>query len=153
MVHEYAVRSYIPAAERRARLQADDCKRARGLAAWREKVHAAWDKVRVVKTEMKRPEDLRVGGTISVRIWVDPGPLTSDDFLVQVYVGPLDEDRNIVNGRVIPIEFQTSKTEGGVLFEGSVPCQTSGTQGITVRLVPEHEDLADPHCVRLIRWA
>ena len=40
-----------------------------------------------------------------------------------------------------------------VLFEGRVPCESSGTQGITVRLLPDHEDLAHAHCVRLIRWA
>jgi hypothetical protein len=39
------------------------------------------------------------------------------------------------------------------MFEVVVPCRTSGTQGLTVRVLPRHEDLGHPHETGLIVWA
>jgi len=153
MVHDYAVQGYMPAIERRARLQRDDCGRARALAAWRARVRKAWDKVRIARVEADRPDDLRVGGEVAIRIWVEPGELGAEDFSVQVYLGRLDENHEIVSGKVVPIEFETRNSGEGLLFSGRVPCGSSGTHGLTVRLVPSHEDLPHEHCTRLIRWA
>jgi starch phosphorylase len=153
MVFQYTMRGYLPAGERRARLQADDCRRARALARWRSRVRKAWEQVQIVRVETERPDDLRVGGDVAIHIWVDPGKLSADDFAVQVYMGRLDENRNIVDGEVVPIDFDTTSSEEGLLFSGKVPCGSSGTHGLTVRLVPFHEDLPHQHCTRLIRWA
>jgi starch phosphorylase len=153
MVHDYTMQGYIPAGELRARLQDDGCRRARELARWRDKVRRGWGKVRIVRVETDRPDDLRVGGEVAIRIWVDPGKLSASDFSVQVYMGKLDGQRNIIDGRVVPLEFETTVVEEGLLYSGSVPCAASGTHGLTVRLLPAHEDLRHEHCTRLIEWA
>ena len=139
--------------ERRARLQENDCRRARALAKWRGAVRRSWEGVRIVRVETDRPDDLRVGGELAIRIWVDPGKLKADDFAVQVYMGRLDENRSIVEGATVPIEFESTADQGKLLFSGRVPCGSSGTHGLTVRLVPYHEDLPHEHCTRLICWA
>src|SRR5439155_5115113 len=44
-------------------------------------------------------------------------------------------------------------TEGDVvLFRAVIPCRTSGTHGLTVRVVPHHVDLGQPHETGLITW-
>ena len=40
-----------------------------------------------------------------------------------------------------------------VLFHASLPCRTSGTHGLTVRVLPHHPDLGHPHETGLIAWA
>jgi len=40
-----------------------------------------------------------------------------------------------------------------VLFTAAFPCTSSGTHGLTVRVVPHHEDLGHPHETGLIVWA
>jgi hypothetical protein len=42
--------------------------------------------------------------------------------------------------------------DGLTLFHGSIPCQTSGQHGFTLRVVPKHEDLIDPYDCGLIEW-
>jgi starch phosphorylase len=153
MVHAYTMEAYLPGVERRERLQADDCRRVRVLSAWRARVRKGWDKVRIVRVETDRPDDLRVGQEVAIRIWVDPGQLSADDFAVQVYMGKLDENRIIVGGEVVPVNYEMQSTDEGLLFQGRVPCRSSGTHGLTVRLIPEHEDLPHIHCTALIRWA
>jgi hypothetical protein len=34
-----------------------------------------------------------------------------------------------------------------------IPCRTSGTHGLTVRVLPYHVDLGHPHETGLITWA
>ena len=42
--------------------------------------------------------------------------------------------------------------KGVALFVGQVRCQNSGLHGYTVRVLPRHEDLANPFEPRLIVW-
>ena len=107
----------------------------------------------MVDVQTKWPEDLRVGTNFEIQVRIDPGELSADDFEVQVYMGRVDENQQIVDGEVVPITFQRSSTPNGLLFSGEVPCPTSGTHGVTIRVVPSHEDLPHLHCMGLITWA
>jgi starch phosphorylase len=153
MVHQYYMEAYRPAMQQRNHFEEEDFRRTRALAAWREKVHKSWDLLRVQRVETKWPDDLRVGSNFDIMVWVDPGDLSADDFAVQVYLGRIDENQLIVGGKVVPIAFERASTDEGLLFHGQVPCPSSGTHGVTVRLVPAHEDLPHAHCLGLIRWA
>jgi starch phosphorylase len=153
MVHQYFKAAYRPASKQRTRFEEEDCRRARELAQWRGKVMKAWSGLRIVNVETKWPEDLRVGTNFEIQVRIDPGGLSADDFEVQVYLGRINENQQIVDGEVVPITFERSSTPEGLLFSGEVPCPTSGTHGITVRVVPSHEDLPHLHCMGLITWA
>jgi len=43
--------------------------------------------------------------------------------------------------------------DGKYRFVGQIPCQASGRRGFAIRVLPSHEDLANPHELGLIRWA
>jgi starch phosphorylase len=39
-----------------------------------------------------------------------------------------------------------------VVFEGRVPCRSSGQYGYTVRVLPKHANLANPFEPGLVAW-
>jgi len=49
--------------------------------------------------------------------------------------------------------IEESSLARGVLFGAVIPCRSSGTRGLTVRVLPHHEDLGHPHETGLIAWA
>jgi starch phosphorylase len=153
MVHQYVMRGYAPAQERRERLEADACRRARALAAWKQRVRQAWGAVRVTGVEVSLPQETCVGTVIEVAASVQPGGLGPGDLAVQVCLGTLRESREIIAPEIVAMNCQGAAAGGDLRFQADVPCKTSGTQGLTVRVLPHHEDLGQPHETGLIAWA
>jgi len=153
MVYQYTMAGYCPAQERRTRFEEDGFRRARDLARWKEKVRGAWGKVRVLRVETVLPEETRVGKEFEVRAWVETGDLAPADLSVQVYLGKLRESREIVEPEIVEMALSGPEPSGGRLFSVKIPCRSSGTQGLTVRVLPRHDDLVQPHETALISWA
>jgi starch phosphorylase len=153
MLHQYVVDGYLPADRRRAKLEERGFERARALAAWKQKVRAGWHDVRVTRVEVVLPELTRVGELFEVSAWIQLGTLSPADVAAQVYIGRLLESRDIIDAVVVPLAPREAKTAEGTLFHAVMPCRASGTQGLTVRVVPSHEDLGHPHETGLIAWA
>ena len=156
MVFQYTIEAYAPALSRRARLEEDGFRRARALSAWRGRVRGAWSDVKIARLETDASEEMRVGGSFDVRVWVHPGRLSSDDLAVEICVGRLDQNQEIVGSRTVAMTQRGGGGPGGdglILFQGTVECRTSGMQGFTVRVIPRHEDLAHPQATGLILWA
>jgi starch phosphorylase len=153
MVHEYVVNGYQHANTRRLLLENDDFRRARDLARWKERVRGAWAGVQVVRVEITLPELTQVGVSVEVRAWIRTGTLTPADLAPQVYLGKLHEGRDIADPEIVPMEDQGAVDGDALLFRAIIPCRTSGTHGLTVRVLPHHADLAHPHETGLIAWA
>jgi starch phosphorylase len=153
MVHEYVVSGYLRADERRARLEEDRFSRARELARWKDCVRKGWSAVQVARVEVTLPEQTHVGGVVEVRAWIHTGALAAADMVPQVYLGRLHEGRDIVEPEIVPMVNQQTTAGDGVLFRAVIPCRTSGTHGLTVRVLPHHADLGHPHETGLIAWA
>jgi len=153
MVHDYVVSGYLRADERRARLEEDNFRRSRELARWKEYVRKGWRDVQVTRLDVVLPEHTQVGAVVEVRAWIRTGSLTPADVNSQVYLGKLHEGRDIVEPEIVPMENQGASGGDGVLFRALIPCRTSGTQGLTVRVLPYHADLGHPHETGLIAWA
>ena len=79
--------------------------------------------------------------------------LTAADVIPQVYLGRMHEGRDIVEPVIVPMENQGAIVGDGVLFRAVIPCRTSGTHGLTWRVLPHQEDLGHPHETGLIAWA
>ncbi len=152
MVHQYHVEAYEPAERRRARFEEHDYQRARALAAWKQKVRAAWRDVQITRVDVTVPEKMSVGQEFQVRAWIRLGTLSPADVSPQVYLGKLRESRDIVDAAIVPMSYKSTSKEGA-LFQVSIPSHASGTHGLTVRVVPSHEDLGHPHEIGLITWA
>jgi starch phosphorylase len=154
MVSEYAERFYIPASHRSQQLQADDLARARALVEWKSELNRQWPQVRIERVETQTPKDqeiLCVGNTIYVVANVRLGDLHPTDVVVQAYHGPLDINRQVVRGVSVPLVWKCQE-EGLHRYEGEIPCNMSGLQGFSVRVLPTHPDAALPQELALIAW-
>ncbi len=153
MVHQYTLLGYKPAERRRERLEADGYRAARGLAAWRARVGHAWHDVRITRVDGSLPDEARVGGTFRPTAWVQTAGLSAADLVVEVYIGRLNEQGEIVPGRGIEM-MPTGRTGAeGIEYGAVVPWTTSGLHGYTVRVLPRHEELAHAQECGLSHWA
>ncbi len=153
MVHQYHVEGYAPALGRRARLEEDEYRRARELARWKERVRSSWSRVHIVRVVVDLPEETSVGKEFGVKAWVQAGGLSAGELAVQVYMGRLLEGREIGDPQIVPMAHAGAASSEGLLYEATIPCRMSGSQGLTVRALPCHADLGNPHETGLIVWA
>lgn len=154
MVQEYVQRFYLPAATRYQRLADNGLARARALAVWKGRVQAAWPQVRVEGVDGESVAEVHVGGQFRVRARVRLGALTPDDVTVQLYLGRVNPDGEIVEASATEMRAVGSDDDTCYLFEASaVVCCKSGLHGYTVRVLPRHPDLITPFLPGLIVWA
>jgi len=154
MVREYTERFYLTAADRSRKLAEDDFARARALAAWKARVQEAWPQVRVESVEAEPKNEVPVRGRMCASAQVQLGSLTPDDVTVQLYLGRVNADGEIVEGRAEPMRAVEDLGERRYRFlaEG-VTCHESGLFGYTVRVLPHHPDLVTDFWPGLITWA
>jgi starch phosphorylase len=152
MLFEYAERFYLPAARYHAQMMADGAARARRFAEWKRRVFRGWDEVAIDQLEARNPGLRRVGEGLEVAAVVRLGSLLPEDVIVEVYHGPLDAQRAIVDGHSVAMSLE-SATEGPThRYLGLVPCQRTGMYGYTVRVRPSHPDGNSMLCTGLMTW-
>jgi starch phosphorylase len=151
MVREYTERFYVPAADRGADLRAGDRAEARALAAWRERVAASWDAVRVVDLDMLSPPEVAIGDLVRVSARVRLGGLAPTDVAVELYHGPAaGADGAPPEGRVTRMRL-VEQAGDDYRFEGDIATDECGTHAVSARVVPHlAEDVVDRS---RIRWA
>ncbi|MBI5960433.1 MAG: alpha-glucan family phosphorylase [Chloroflexi bacterium] len=157
MVREYAEEYYIPSHRRFVSLTQPDMTRAKEYVGWHKKVTSNWGKVAIERVEVE-PELLKVNEEIHVRAWVDLGVLEPKDVLVQLYYGTLDSRDQIVAGETLDMEYccadqKATATRNVHEFFYTLRYSTTGKRGFAVRVLPSHEDLANPIMTNLITWS
>lgn len=154
MVKEYTERFYLLAAERYQHIIEDDQARARTLAAWKNRVQIEWPTVRVLDAESDDTTQSKVGQDLSVRVKVLLGKLQLTDVRVELYLGRVDADGEIIDGDAIAMEPVGIVEGEAYLFKaGAVPCRKSGLHGYTIRVLPQHAELTGKFIPGLITWA
>jgi starch phosphorylase len=153
VVREYAADFYTIAHARFESLTADGCARARSLAAWTTHVASNWNAVRVEKVDGTSSVDMAVGDHLTVCARVRLGALSPEEVVVELYLGRVNADGGFADTLSIPMR-QTGGGGGTWIFEAArVPCNRSGLQGYTVRVMPFHPDEARSMMPGLIAWA
>ena len=153
MIHQYIERSYNPCAYRWLTLTADDFARARGLASWKSHIEEHWSSIRIDSVEMDEMPEIKVGGQVTVKAQVHLGTLAPDDVAVETYMGAVDSQGSISDAVIVLMNCSESNDDNNYTFEGVTTCRTSGLHGYSVRVLPRHEDLSNPHELGLILWA
>jgi starch phosphorylase len=153
MVSEYGNRFYVPCTARRNVLKNDNRSRLLALSAWKQKVASCWRNVHFTKIESAAAENLPYGTKLSVTVELYLDQLSETDVVVELCFGKVSRMNEVVNGEIAPMAF-VSRLDGHVFrFEGSIPCNKTGLQGFTARVIPAHEDLAQKHETCLVTWA
>lgn len=158
MVVEYANVLYSPVAERARRLTADGNQRARALAAWRAQLAAYWSGVRVLEVA----DDggvAEIGERRELGVTVRLGALTPDDVRVELLHGAVRADGLIPSPHVETLTLDgeappEEPSDGGVYrYRVSFDLAVSGEYGLTLRIVPHHDDLMSWADTGLVTWA
>lgn len=152
MVRQYAEKLYLPNQLRWQQLNSDQ-ERIQRLSQWKSHVRAYWSQVRIEGVDAPIPSQLRVGMHIPMRVILDLGQLAPHDVQVELYMGKVNAQRELVQTETLPLTYQGAAEGHRHLFAGDFPCSNPGTHGYTVRVVPSHPDLRDPLDLGLVSWA
>ena len=151
MVRDYVTELYEPAALQGESMKADGYERARGLAGWKNRVHAAWTGVKILDVEGDvTAADVGDGRTVTAVVSL--GELSTSDVTVQVAHGPVGPNGTLMETQIIAME-PTSFKDGVANYRGTFTAERAGLYGFAVRVIPAHEDLPNTTDVGLITWA
>lgn len=144
MVREYTETLYAPAARAAAAVAADGFAGAKEVADYRARLAEAWSQVEVLGVDASGlPDTPVVGAPMTVRASVRLAGLAPSDVLVQAVVGQVDEADELQGTRTVAMEYAgTADGAGEVRFEAVVPLPYAGLTGYTVRVLPQHPQLA-----------
>ncbi|HEV7812401.1 MAG TPA: alpha-glucan family phosphorylase [Leifsonia sp.] len=145
MVREYVERLYVPATEYERRLTADGYTAARSLAAWKQRVRAAWSGVNVAHVESGGVDAVpQVGDELHVRALIHLNGLSPDEVEVQVVYGRSHDGDHLTDVRYTPLEVDRDApgSEDPSIareYRGTVQLAWAGAFGYTVRVVPKND--------------
>ena len=165
MVSDYTKKFYIPASQKWSYLTAEAMSRVKALSMWKSNIKTAWNgfdikdvQVQIASdngdepTELKHSQ-LKVGSKLLIKALVSLSNANPEDVLVELYHGHVDSWGNINDG--VPVKMEHKGPDGQPQlhwFSGTMTCEDSGRQGLAVRILPNHEDLVNPHELGLILW-
>jgi starch phosphorylase len=156
MVREYHDEFYLRGAALHRYLSDEKMARARSLAAAKRRIAERWPLVRIkdVKHAQEGGNGLQVGADLHVVADVDLSGLDPSDVSVEAYHGLVDSRGSFLDGKKTRMSFIPSAARGGASrFESTIAMERSGLYGYSVRVLPNHPDLAEPRSWGLIHWA
>jgi len=173
MVRDYVTGYYAPAAAA-SRAVNTDLTVAKDLAAWKDRVRAAWPALRVLGVDTSGiGTEPSLGNVMTVRAHCALGGLDPADVTVQAVIGRVDgvedlheidvvdmhfidtlaADGTPADGAAVDREAVDRGTEPVRRYEAALTLTRSGPVGYTVRILPRHELLAAPAELGLVTIA
>ncbi|HXZ81811.1 MAG TPA: alpha-glucan family phosphorylase [Terriglobales bacterium] len=153
MVRDYFQEFYVNAHGRFRSLDADHAHRARDLSSALDRIRNSWQEVWVEKVEDGPINSVPVASSMPVRAQVHLGQLRPEDVVVELYVGAVDMNGDLVEGEAVPMQPEESRSDGTYNYVVNTSIGRSGLHGFTVRVRPNHPDLPVKFIPGLISWA
>ncbi|RQD65453.1 MAG: glycosyltransferase family 1 protein [Desulfonatronovibrio sp. MSAO_Bac4] len=153
MVEDYARTAYLPAYQNFVKLEKDGFEQAKNLAAWRMELMTKWGDVKIRNVQPSTEENLYAGDELGISAEVYINGLSPEDVIVEIYSGGVDMHGNFINRNTVRMEKTQDLEDKWIRYKGKVKSDTTGRFGYTVRILPHHSLLLDPHCLGLIHWA
>ncbi|MDE6160080.1 MAG: alpha-glucan family phosphorylase, partial [Muribaculaceae bacterium] len=149
MIEDYIERFYDPEAKRSTRLQANDFALAKEIAAWKEKVAAAWAGIKVLDIKQKNTEAGVTGLPYQVQVTVDTNGLGTDLGLEQVVYRVENGEEKLAYAP----EFKVIKQEGNIItYELNDHVRDAGVFRYGYRLFPKNANLPHRMDFAFTRW-
>ena len=148
MIDDYIARFYEPEARRFNALKADDCKLAKEIVAWKNKVAERWDDIKLLGIDVDSHAKA-TGDAIKVDVKIDANGLADD--LGLDFVAYLVEDGKENLHSVQP--FKISKVDGNIVtftFQGKI--KDAGVYRYGYRLYPKNPNLPHRQDFAYVRW-
>ena len=153
MVRDYAMQAYFPASDRHRALVADNYAAARDLARWKAHLFEHWYEIKIEDIDISEPADIQVNQTISVKARLRLGALTPADVQVELYQGTVSAEGEIADGQSVVMEYQGDDQQQSSIYTINICYNSSGLQGLSLRVLPKNEYLSSPYEPGLILWA
>lgn len=152
MVQEYLEKLYLPALRRARILGENNLRRSIERAHFVDRLRAAWDHLSIDDVQADTGTEQGVQDDLDVVVTVTLGDLNPDDIRVQIYVGLVDNDGRIAQGRSFDLAHKAVLGDGRHRFIGHIRPQTSGHHGFAVRIVPGGQMVDSTQLPGLIFW-
>lgn len=151
MVREYATRFYMPASRSFNNMVSDGLANAKNALIWRDKVTGEWSKVRVAHVSDDAGPSRNLNSEFEVHAEIELGNLSPDDVRVQVLIGQVTSNRELVNLNLHDLD--PAGQQGLVhVFKGKARCDLPGHKGYILRVVPHNADIRVPSELSLVAW-
>jgi len=153
MIDDYIQKFYTKLATRTGVLRENNFKKAIEIAAWKQKVAAAWDSITVESVEI--PEKLihnpEVAENYQLNIVLDTHELNDKGIGVELVVTYTDDNNKTMLADVE--ELQLVKSEGSKLYYSlEYKLNRAGTFKHAFRMFPKNEDLPHRQDFCFVRW-
>ncbi|MEQ1824036.1 MAG: alpha-glucan family phosphorylase [Fimbriimonadaceae bacterium] len=149
MVRDYTDQAYVPANTTMIRLAQSENGVADALS-WRERINRAWPSVKILNTWDDAGTQVSLAQGITLTVEVDLAGLAAHDVRVEVLVGRVTSTRDLLETRTF--EMQPCESETYPKFQVRFEMENAGNIGYTVRVVPDHADVAVPIELPLVTW-
>ena len=153
MVRDYVEGYYAKAHGQFRALEANNAARARELAASMERIRREWHAIWITRVEDKLVDTIPVASAMRVRAQVHLGRLSPQDVLVELYVGRVDMQGELVEGESVAMDVVGHDSENNYNYIVETSAARSGLHGFTVRVRPSHPDMSAAFMPGLICWA
>ncbi len=152
MVKEYFHRFYRPAADNYALLSADEFAQARELVRWKERLRAAFPRLRIEAVKADTARTYKSGEDFRVQAEIFLAGLAPEEVRVDAYYGTLIGEETLQHSALVRLDDVQEAGEGRFRFAGAIPCQRTGSFGFRLRVTPCHRLLHDPYEMGLVLW-
>ena len=153
MLRDYAINGYFPAHERYLAMTEGTYKPAKDLASWKQRLFEHWFDIKIEDVDIAAPNDLVVNQSIPVKTRINLAGLTADDVQVELYKGSVNGNGQIVDAETVVMDYQGTDGHNLSIYTADVNYSASGLQGLSLRVLPKHENLSSPYEPGLVLWA
>jgi len=151
MLQDYIHHFYLPLALNWERINANNLKEARTLAAWAQQLRENWSQLRILENRVNVKRVIPLGETLKVEVITQLGRVLPQDISVSIYYGLIDSKADFIDRDTVTLRDFTQEGQQTV-FRGEIPCQEVGRFGFRVRVLPSHPLLTNPYSLGLILW-
>lgn len=149
MIEDYIHRFYDKEAARSKKLQANDCALAKEIVAWKEKVAAAWEGIKVFDIQASDITNSTTGNDFATRAIIDTNGLGKDLGLEMVVYKKEDGEEKFWFTK----PFDVVKEEGNVLtYQLNMKLKDAGVFRYGYRLYPKNPNLPHRMDFAYTRW-
>ena len=153
MLRDYATLGYFPASDRYFAMAKDNYAPTKALAHWKQYLFEHWYNMKIQSIDISEDRDIKVNQSVHVKTQIDLAGLKPEDVQVELYRGPVNEKGEIVSGVSVGMDYQGENGSGCSIYTGKIIYPSSGLQGLSLRVLPKHENLASAYEPGLVFWA
>ena len=106
----------------------------------------------ILSIDAREKNSAMIGETLKVNASVIVGKLKPEELSVQLYFGVVDNNGDLKDAEAIPMNVESSKSTGEIVFSANCTLEATGQFGYSVRVLPKHPVVDAPLQMGFIKW-